>query len=76
MSPTLSFPDAVPELTRATVVLLERTEADISAWFERATDIESADLAGDPVPESIELGTAWLKRHRDWFCQQATWPKP
>jgi [ribosomal protein S5]-alanine N-acetyltransferase len=71
MSATLSFPEAVPELTGAAVVLRELTEADIPAWFERATDVESADLAGDPVPESIELGTAWLKRHRDRFCQQA-----
>jgi ribosomal-protein-alanine N-acetyltransferase len=71
MSPTLSFPDAVPELTGAAVYLRELTEADIPAWFERATDIESADLAGDPVPESIEVGTSWLKRHQDRFRQQA-----
>jgi [ribosomal protein S5]-alanine N-acetyltransferase len=38
------------------------TVCDIPAWFERATDRESAYLAGDPIPTSISGGQAWLKR--------------
>lgn len=50
--------------------LREVREDDIPAWFERASDAESADLAGDPIPESIEQGYDWLKRHRERFTQQ------
>lgn len=71
LHPSPKFPDAVPGLVGEAVCLRELTEADIPAWFERATDIESADLAGDPVPESMEVGTKWLQRHRDRFRQQA-----
>lgn len=39
-------------------------ERDIPAWFARATDRESAFLAGDPVPVSISEGKAWLARAR------------
>jgi [ribosomal protein S5]-alanine N-acetyltransferase len=70
MSPTLNFPTAVRDLFAESLHLRELTEADIPAWFARATDVESADLAGDPIPESIEMGAAWLQRHRDRFQQQ------
>ena len=71
MSRTLNFPDAVPELFRDAVCLRELTEADIPTWFERASDLESAVLAGDPIPESVEIGFQWLQRHRERFRQQA-----
>lgn len=71
MSRTLNFPDEVPELCGDTVSLRELTEGDIPAWFERASDPESAVLAGDPIPESIEMGFQWLDRHRERFRQQA-----
>jgi [ribosomal protein S5]-alanine N-acetyltransferase len=71
MPSNLRFPDVVPELVGETVSLRELTEEDIPAWFERATDIESADLAGDPVPDSIAMGTTWLQRHRDRFRERA-----
>jgi [ribosomal protein S5]-alanine N-acetyltransferase len=28
-------------------------------------------LAGDPIPESVEMGFKWLQRHRERFHQQA-----
>jgi RimJ/RimL family protein N-acetyltransferase len=28
-------------------------------------------LAGDPIPESVEMGVHWLERHRERFRQQA-----
>ncbi len=70
MSSILYFPDQVPELFGDTVFLRELTEGDIPAWFERASDPESAVLAGDPIPESIEMGVQWLQRHRERFRQQ------
>ncbi len=70
MSQILNFPDEVPELFGDTVFLREITEADIPAWFERASDPESAVLAGDPIPESIEMGFQWLHRHQERFRQQ------
>ena len=71
MPVTLQFPDAVPKLFGEAAYLRELTEADIPAWFERATDAEAAALAGDPVPETIDMGVAWLQRHRERFRQQA-----
>lgn len=71
MSQPLDFPLAVPELFAQDIRLRELTEDDIPAWFARATDTESADLAGDPVPASIEMGHAWLQRHREQFRQNA-----
>jgi ribosomal-protein-alanine N-acetyltransferase len=65
------FPDAVPELLGDTLFLREPTEADVPAWYERATDLESAAMAGDPVPESIAMGAQWLARHRERFRQRA-----
>jgi len=46
------------------------TEDDIPPWFERASDPESAALAGDPIPASIDEGHGWLERHRERFRQQ------
>jgi ribosomal-protein-alanine N-acetyltransferase len=72
MSQTLNFPNEVPELFGDTIFLREITEGDIPAWFERASDPESAVLAGDPIPESIEMGFQWLHDHRERFCQQTS----
>lgn len=63
----LRFPSAVPVLEEGGITLRELGEEDIPAWFARATDLEAADLAGDPVPASIDLGQAWLQRQRDHF---------
>jgi [ribosomal protein S5]-alanine N-acetyltransferase len=71
MSQTLRFPDAVPPLFTDMLYLRELTEDDVPAWFERASDPESAALAGDPVPESVEMGVRWFRRHRERFRQQA-----
>jgi [ribosomal protein S5]-alanine N-acetyltransferase len=70
MSRALRFPQEVPPLRGALVDLREVTVADLPAWFARATDAESADLAGDPIPESVELGHALLQRNRERFSQQ------
>ncbi len=70
MSQTLNFPDEVPEFFGDTVFLRDIAEDDIPTWFERASDPESAVLAGDPIPESIEMGFQWLHRHRERFRQQ------
>ena len=66
----LNFPVAVPKLFGKSVYLRKLCERDIPAWFIRATDTESADLAGDPIPASIEAGAAWLQRHADRFRQR------
>lgn len=71
MIPSPAFPTTVPELACETLHLRALTEADIPAWFARATDAESADLAGDTIPASIDRGTAWLERHREQFRRQA-----
>ena len=71
MSQTLHFPDAVPTLFGDMVYLRELTDDDVPAWFERASDPESAVLAGDPIPESVKMGFHWLQRHRERFRQQA-----
>ncbi|MCK6548126.1 GNAT family N-acetyltransferase [Myxococcota bacterium] len=69
-SAPLWFPEKVPELQDAKVRLRALSERDIAPWFARATDVESAELAGDPVPASIEEGAAWLQRHRDRFRER------
>lgn len=66
----MNFPQRIPELPGDRVHLRELTEDDVPAWFERATDIESAALAGDPVPESIDVCFQWLERHRARFRSQ------
>jgi len=72
MSQKLYFPNKVPELIGDRVFLREITESDIPAWFERASDLESAALAGDPIPKSIEMGFQWLRRHQERFRQQTS----
>lgn len=59
------FPDRLPELHDRAVHLRELNETDIPGWYLRATDIESAELAGDPVPTCLEMGRPWLQRQRD-----------
>jgi [ribosomal protein S5]-alanine N-acetyltransferase len=71
MSQLISFPEALPHLAGESVHLRELTEDDIPAWFARASDVESADLAGDPVTKSMEAGAAWLQKHRDLFRKKA-----
>lgn len=61
------FPDTLPVLRDHTVCLRALEESDIPAWFERASDIGAADLAGDPVPASVEMGVPWLARQREVF---------
>jgi len=70
MYASLRFPNAVPRLRGELVALREVTEDDIPAWFERATDAESADLAGDPIPDSVEQGYELLRRDRERFREQ------
>ena len=64
---TPRFPRAIPTLLAESVSLRQLGEEDIPSWFERATDAESADLAGDPIPASQEMCVAWLEKHRDQF---------
>ncbi|BAB49967.1 GNAT family N-acetyltransferase [Mesorhizobium japonicum] len=49
-------------------MLRSPSERDIPAWFARATDVESASLAGDPVPDDIRAGERWLARSRRRFA--------
>lgn len=56
-----------PRLTTPRLVLRAPCERDIPAWFARATDVESASLAGDPVPGDISAGERWLARSRQRF---------
>lgn len=58
-------PKSVPVLRTARLVLRPPEELDIPAWYERATDREAAFMAGDPIPENIDMGTAWLARSRE-----------
>jgi [ribosomal protein S5]-alanine N-acetyltransferase len=67
----LKFPASIPTLVGKTVSLRELREEDIAPWFERATDAESADLAGDPIPKSIDAGQSWLQKHRDAFTNKS-----
>lgn len=60
----VTFPSDFPTLQEQSIRLRELREDDIPAWFNRATDVEAADLAGDPVPHSIDLGIPWLERQR------------
>jgi ribosomal-protein-alanine N-acetyltransferase len=59
-----------PELRTQRLLLRAPGEQDIPAWFARATDIESAALAGDPVPEDISAGARWLARSRQRFADR------
>ncbi|WP_245235443.1 GNAT family N-acetyltransferase [Mesorhizobium erdmanii] len=60
--------EAVPKLTTQRLVLRAPSERDIPAWLARATDVESASLAGDPVPDDISAGERWLARSRQRFA--------
>lgn len=68
--PPLGFPAVFPMLRAGAMTLRELGEHDIPAWFARATDADAADLAGDPVPDSIEMGTPWLQRQKGLFLRQ------
>ena len=70
MSQLLNFPDTVPELEGVLVYLRAITEQDVPAWYQRATDVESAALAGDAIPESLAMGAQWLGRIRERFREQ------
>lgn len=50
------------------LLLRAPSEPDIPAWFARATDAESASLAGDPVPDDMSAGEQWLARSRQRFA--------
>ena len=52
----------MPPLRTDRLVMRAPNERDIPAWFERATDRESAYLAGDPIPAGISEGQAWLEK--------------
>lgn len=67
MSVLRRFPDTVPRLAGETLHLRALDEDDIPAWFARASDPESAALAGDPLPKSQQDGFEWLARHRRRF---------
>ncbi|MBS0319173.1 MAG: GNAT family N-acetyltransferase [Proteobacteria bacterium] len=67
----LRFPEAIPTLRDEAITLRSLGDEDIAPWYARATDAESADLAGDPIPASIAAGAAWLQRHRDLFERKA-----
>lgn len=57
-----------PKLTTPRLVLRAPSERDIPAWFARATDVEAASLAGDPVPDDISAGERWIARSRQRFA--------
>lgn len=65
------FPAAIPPLVGATLRLRELTEDDIPSWFERSTDRESADLAGDTVPSSSP-GSRPAPSSARWSCSATT----
>ncbi|BBD41150.1 acetyltransferase (plasmid) [Aminobacter sp. Y103A] len=60
-------PVRFPELTTPRLVLRAPSERDIPAWFARATDVESASLAGDPIPADISAGARWFAHSRQLF---------
>jgi ribosomal-protein-alanine N-acetyltransferase len=57
-----------PKLVTPRLLLRAPGERDIPAWFARATDVDSASLAGDPVPDDISSGKRWLARSRQRFA--------
>jgi ribosomal-protein-alanine N-acetyltransferase len=58
---------AFPELSSDGLLLREFDEADVPAWFARASNPRSSDLSGDPIPESIDTVFAWLERQRERY---------
>lgn len=69
--PDVDFPSQFPTLQAPTVCLRELDESDIPSWYHRATDADAAELAGDPVPSSIDAGVPWLERQRRLFRDKA-----
>lgn len=63
----IAFPESVPVLKGDHILLREMTEADVPAWFKRASDPESSSLSGDPIPESIDVIYGWLETNRQFF---------
>ena len=56
------------KLTTPRLVLRAPRKRDIPAWFARATDVEAASLAGDPVPDDTSAGERWFARSRQRFA--------
>lgn len=65
----LAFPPSVPTLHGASVLLREMNESDLPAWYERLRDAESAQMAGDPIAESISVCVEGLAYHRRAFAE-------
>lgn len=61
------FPTVFPVLHSEGITLRELTDIDLPAWFERLTDSEAADLAGDPIAESMEEVINGLEYHKFGF---------
>ncbi len=64
---SVTIPKKIPILTDGSLTLRELRPLDIKAWFKRAIDQESANLAGDEVPKDISEGKDWLRRHNESF---------
>ncbi len=65
------FPDRFPRLREDGLLLRELGEQDLPAWFERLSDEEAAELAGDPVATSMQVLDDGLAHHRKAFREQA-----
>ena len=61
------FPTVFPVLHSEGLTLRELTDIDLPAWFERLTDPEAAELAGDPIAESMEDVISGLEYHAIGF---------
>ena len=58
------IPDVVPALHRDGLLLRALSEVDLAPWFARLSDVEAANLAGDPVATSIQSAIDGLAHHR------------
>jgi ribosomal-protein-alanine N-acetyltransferase len=61
------FPTVFPVLNGEGITLRELTDVDLPAWFKRLTDPEAAELAGDPIAESMEDVISGLEYHAIGF---------
>ena len=61
------FPAVLPVLNSDGMPLRDLTDIDLPAWFERLTDPEAAELAGDPIAESMEDVISGLEYHAIGF---------
>ena len=61
------FPTVFPVLHGEGITLRELTDADLPAWLKRLTDPEAAELAGDPIAESMEDVISGLEYHAIGF---------